>query len=127
MASPLMLGGSPAHSESYSSLNSPPSSSPVRRKPLPQNVDLIPGPVHPSSPLSIEGDKPTPIPTAPVDRPPSPSSADGDSLITVQKNPNRYATPYFYLLKLAAKLAVFVPTDVGIERDMADTGGSASL
>ncbi|KAJ5329459.1 hypothetical protein N7452_009849 [Penicillium brevicompactum] len=91
MASPLMLGGSPAHSESFSSLNSPPSSSPVRRKPLPQNVDLIPGPVHPSSPLSIEGDKPTPIPTAPVDRPPSPSSADGDSLITVQKNPNRFS------------------------------------
>ncbi|CAG8084187.1 unnamed protein product [Penicillium salamii] len=90
MASP-MLGGSPAHSESFSSLNSPPSSSPVRRKPLPQNVDLIPGPIHPSSPLSIEGDKPTPIPTAPVDRPPSPSSADGDSLIQVQKNPNRYS------------------------------------
>ncbi|CAG8216166.1 unnamed protein product [Penicillium olsonii] len=90
MASP-MLGGSPAHSESFSSLNSPPSTSPIQRKPLPHHVDLIPGPVHPSSPLSIEGDKPTPIPSAPVDRPPSPSSADGDSLIEIPKNPNRYS------------------------------------
>ncbi|KAJ5985329.1 hypothetical protein N7522_012525 [Penicillium canescens] len=86
MASPLVPGGAP--SESFS-LN--PSPTQVRRKPVPQNVDLTSGPVHPSSPLSIEGDKPVLIPTAPVARPPSPSSADGDSFISVQKNPNRYS------------------------------------
>ncbi|KAJ5561948.1 hypothetical protein N7535_003590 [Penicillium sp. DV-2018c] len=90
MASPLGLGGSPAHSESFS--DPPPTTPPVRRKPLPQNdTPVTSGPVHPSSPLSFEGDKPTSIPTAPVARPPSPSSADGDSFISVQKNPNRYS------------------------------------
>ncbi|KAJ5135784.1 uncharacterized protein N7515_005062 [Penicillium bovifimosum] len=88
MASPLGLGGSPAHPESFS--DPPPTTPPVRRKPLPQNdAPVTSGPVHPSSPLSFEGDKPTSIPTAPVARPPSPSSVDGDSFISVQKNPNR--------------------------------------
>ncbi|KAJ5767105.1 uncharacterized protein N7511_004721 [Penicillium nucicola] len=81
----LVLG---APSESFS-LNPAPTQ--FRRKPVPQNVDLISEPTHPSSPLSIEGDKPTLIPSAPVDRPPSPSTADGDSFISVQKNPNRYS------------------------------------
>ena len=93
MASPLGFGGSPAHSESFSSPNPHPITPPVRRKPLPHNGDPVTsGPDHPSSPISLEGDKPTSIPTAPVSRPLSPLSVDGDSNIAVQKNPNRYAT-----------------------------------
>ncbi|KAJ6190587.1 hypothetical protein N7519_000608 [Penicillium mononematosum] len=90
MASPLGFGGSPAHSESFSSPNPIPITPPVRRKPLPHNGDPVTsGPDHPSSPISLEGDKPTSIPTAPVSRPLSPLSVDGDSNISVQKNPNR--------------------------------------
>lgn len=92
MASQEMLGGSPTHPGSFASFDSPPSFPPVQRKPLPPNVDLIPGLVHPSSPSSNEGDKPTFIPPAPVARSPSPSSVDGDPDISVQKNSNRYAT-----------------------------------
>ncbi|KAJ5516959.1 hypothetical protein N7527_008519 [Penicillium freii] len=92
MASPVGFGGSPAHSESYSSFNPPPTTPPVRRKPLPHNGDPVTsGPDHPSSPISFEGDKPTSVPTAPVARPLSPLSVDGDSHISVQKNPNRYS------------------------------------
>ncbi|KAJ5244170.1 hypothetical protein N7489_004266 [Penicillium chrysogenum] len=90
MASPLGFGGSPAHSESFSSPNPHPITPPVRRKPLPHNgAPVTSGPDHPSSPISLEGDKPTSIPTAPVSRPLSPLSVDGDSNISVQKNPNR--------------------------------------
>ncbi|KAJ5794108.1 hypothetical protein N7457_000707 [Penicillium paradoxum] len=92
MASPPGLGGSPAHSESFSGLFPPPTTPPLQRGPIPQNDDLVTSvPVHPSSPLSFEGNKPTSIPTSPVARPPSPSSVDGDSFITVQKNSNRYS------------------------------------
>ncbi|CAG8887157.1 unnamed protein product [Penicillium egyptiacum] len=92
MASPLGYGGSPAHSESFSSPNPHPITPPVRRKALPHNGDPVTsGPDHPSSPISFEGDKPTSIPTAPVSRPLSPLSVDGDSYISAQKNPNRYS------------------------------------
>ncbi|KAJ5158726.1 uncharacterized protein N7500_008377 [Penicillium coprophilum] len=88
MASPLGLGGSPAHTEGFSP-NSP-TTPPVQRKPVPNNGDPVTsGPDHPSSPISFEGDKPTSIPTAPVARPLSPLSVDGDSIISIPKNPNR--------------------------------------
>lgn len=91
MASPG-FGGSPAHSESYSSLDLSPTTSPVRMKSLPHNGDPVTsGLDHPSSPISFEGDKPTSVPTAPVARPPSPLSVDGDSYTLVQKTLNRYA------------------------------------
>ncbi|KAJ5098815.1 hypothetical protein N7532_005816 [Penicillium argentinense] len=99
---------------------SPPSSQ-VRRKPLPSHANPLPGPgpVHPSSPLSIEDEnnttaapttatstpttygqttgsrqststfKPTPIPFAA--RSSSPASVDENSLISVPRNPNRYS------------------------------------
>lgn len=127
MASPVGFGGSPAHSESYSSFNPPPTTPPVRRKPLPHNGDPVTsGPDHPSSPISFEGDKPTSVPTAPVARPLSPLSVDGDSYISVQKNPNRYATsmtPVFPPPALSADppflspATYFVPT----KHDMAYT------
>ncbi|CDM30413.1 hypothetical protein DTO013E5_2627 [Penicillium roqueforti] len=88
MASPLEFGGSPAHSESFSSPNPPPTTPPVRTKPLPHNDGPVTsGPDHPSSPISFEGDKPISIPTAPL----SPLSVDGDSYISVPKNSNRYS------------------------------------
>jgi hypothetical protein len=120
MASPLVLGGAP--SESFSPNPSP---TQVRRKPVPQNVDLTSGPVHPSSPLSIEGDKPVLIPTAPVARPPSPSSADGDPFISVQKNPNRYATSPTPVLGNPPD-PPFPSVYLSIEHDMASTCYSAS-
>jgi hypothetical protein len=122
MASPLVLGGAPSESFSHN-----PSPTQVRRKPVPQDVDLTSGPVHPSSPLSIEGDKPTLIPTAPVARPPSPSSADGDPFISVQKNPNRYATSPTPVLGPRTSTVPPFPSDyLSIEHDMASTCYSAS-
>ncbi|KGO66074.1 hypothetical protein PITC_056080 [Penicillium italicum] len=99
MASPLGFGGFPAHSESFSSPN-PLNTSPTRRKSLHNGDPVTSGPDHPSSPISFEGDKPTSVPTAPVARPLSPLSVDGDSYIPVQKNLNRYATGMTLLFPL---------------------------
>lgn len=85
------------HRHHYSS-SSPPlssSSSQLRRKPLPQHANPVvassgPSVLHPSSPLSIEGDNKPTLPTStPVARPPSPVSV-GDSPISLPRNPNRY-------------------------------------
>lgn len=102
MASRSATSGSPASTSTPEDTIilplSPPGSSSqgqqqLRRKPLPVHANpRQSGPIHPSSPLSIEGDieQPTSIPHRP-ESPQSPSLVDGDAFISVPRNPNRYA------------------------------------
>ncbi|KAJ5226839.1 uncharacterized protein N7469_006845 [Penicillium citrinum] len=102
MASRSATSGSPASTSTPEDTIilplSPPGSSSqgqqqLRRKPLPVHANpRQSGPIHPSSPLSIEGDieQPTFIPHRP-ESPQSPSLVDGDAFISVPRNPNRYS------------------------------------
>ncbi|OQE17253.1 hypothetical protein PENSTE_c021G03221 [Penicillium steckii] len=102
MASRSATSGSPASTSTPEDTIilplSPPGSSSqrqqqLRRKPLPVHANpRQSGPIHPSSPLSIEGDieQATSIPHPP-ESPRSPSLVDGDAFISVPRNPNRYS------------------------------------
>ncbi|KAJ5741269.1 hypothetical protein N7533_010678 [Penicillium manginii] len=81
------------HSDTLDLPPSPPSSSsqlPLRRKPLPAYASPPqPGPAHPSSPLSIDGDITQPTSISPHEHQSSPSSVYGDPYISVPRNSNR--------------------------------------